>query len=238
MERTLEPEWLDELAPDDRRAVRSRHDLRRVNSWMGNVGVMTRALLQARLRMAPRRVVDLGAGDGTFLLRVARRLPGDWQQVEAVLVDRQQLVEAQTWDEFRSLGWTVQTVQDDASVWLEREPGAADEILLANLFVHHLPEGQLRPFFRHAARRSQLFLACDPRRSRLVLTAARMLGLIGCNAVTRHDGVISVRGGFRGRELSSLWPAQQGWELSERPAGPFSHLFQARRTDLAEARHD
>jgi hypothetical protein len=47
--------------------------------------------------------------------------------------------------------------------------------------------------------------------------------------VTRHDAAISVRAGFRDRELSELWPDQAGWRLSEAPAPPFGHLFVARR---------
>jgi hypothetical protein len=55
--------------------------------------------------------------------------------------------------------------------------------------------------------------------------------LIGCGPVTRHDGRISVRAGFAGSELSTLWPDKQNWELVERRVGLFSHLFIARRKD-------
>ena len=42
--RVLEPEWLDELPPQDPRAVRSRADLRRVNWLMGNARLIARVL--------------------------------------------------------------------------------------------------------------------------------------------------------------------------------------------------
>jgi hypothetical protein len=38
-----------------------------------------------------------------------------------------------------------------------------------------------------------------------------------------------VQAGFTGRELSALWPKSGQWELLERRAGLFSHLFIARR---------
>jgi len=57
------------------------------------------------------------------------------------------------------------------------------------------------------------------------------MGLMGCNAVTRHDARVSVRAGFRDDELSRLWPSG-GWTLEERGAPPFSHLFVARRDAL------
>jgi hypothetical protein len=56
-----------------------------------------------------------------------------------------------------------------------------------------------------------------------------MLGLIGANGVTRHDAAVSVRAGFKGGELSALWPANPRWRLRERRAGLFSHLFLAQR---------
>jgi hypothetical protein len=61
------------------------------------------------------------------------------------------------------------------------------------------------------------------------LFCSRLLWAIGCNAVTRHDAVVSVRAGFSGGELSALWPDQQNWRLTEQRAGMFSHLFIARK---------
>jgi hypothetical protein len=56
-----------------------------------------------------------------------------------------------------------------------------------------------------------------------------LLFAIGCNDVSRHDAVASVRAGFSGRELSRLWPERDGWTLHEAPAWPFTHAFAALR---------
>ena len=58
--RSLEPEWLDELPPQDRRAVRSRADLRRINGIMGNVGLVARALAEALPPGESAHIADLG----------------------------------------------------------------------------------------------------------------------------------------------------------------------------------
>jgi hypothetical protein len=102
-------------------------------------------------------------------------------------------------------------------------------MVFANLFLHHFPEPDLAALLRRAAARTNLFIACEPRRSALGLAVARWLRLFGCNEVTRHDAVISVRAGFAGRELSALWPADNQWQLSEQRAGLFSHCFIAKR---------
>ena len=82
---------------------------------------------------------------------------------------------------------------------------------------------------RLAAARTQLFVACEPRRSALALAGSRALVLLGVGAVTRHDSVASVKAGFTGRELSAEWPPSAQWTLDERASGPFAHLFVARR---------
>src|SRR5215510_8482946 len=46
MQRVIEPEWLDELRPENPRALHSRRDLRRINWLMGHVGIMQMALME------------------------------------------------------------------------------------------------------------------------------------------------------------------------------------------------
>ena len=205
----LEPEWLDVLPPHDPRARRARADLRRVNLFMGNARRVARGIEGATT------IADLGAGDGAFMRRVAP--PG----AQVVLVDRAGI----------AVDWDAVVVSAEAHDFLAR-PGPRFDAIVANLFLHHLDEPALRRLLALAARRTGLFVACEPHRSRLALHACRLLGLIGCNDVTRHDAAASVRAGFAGRELSALWPDEAGWQLDERPAAPFSHLFVARRDAL------
>jgi 2-polyprenyl-3-methyl-5-hydroxy-6-metoxy-1,4-benzoquinol methylase len=221
-ERVAEPEWLDELPPQDRRAVRSRGDLRRINALMGNARCIAR-------HVSGRAIADLGAGDGSVMLSVARRLkrPG----VQLTLVDRAPVVAESTLRRFAELDWKVNVESEDALRFLER--GSRFDAITVNLFLHHFDTERLSQLLALAAPRASLFIACEPRRSSLALGASRLLGLIGCNDVTRHDAVASVRAGFSGKELSELWPKAAGWRLSEAPAWPFSHLFVAQRDGAA-----
>jgi hypothetical protein len=229
MERCVKPELLDELPPADPRAVRSRKDLVRVNAWMGNCGIMVRTLRCACNGRAARSIVDMGAGDGRFLLEVARQLHPDWQRTRAVLLDRQNAVRTETHQAFEALGWHAETCEADVRDWLARPVVAAHDVLSANLFLHHFQEAQLAELLRAAARSTCVFIAVEPRRSLWSLFVSRLLWFIGCGQVTRHDAVASVRAGFTGNELSRLWPADESWTLQERSAGWFSHLFVAQR---------
>jgi hypothetical protein len=213
--RVLEPEWLDHLAAGDPRAQRARADLRRINAIMGSARYLASVLAAVK-----GSILDLGAGDGSVMLEVARRLKQPRLQV--TLLDR-----AAPGHERLPPGFG--RVIEDAFAFLER-PGRFDAIV-ANLFLHHFDRAALARLLALAAARAPLFVAMEPRRSRAGLCASRLLWMIGCNAVTRHDAAVSVRAGFAGQELTQLWPAR-GSRCEERPAPPFGHLFVARHAAL------
>lgn len=236
--RIVQAETLDGLAEDDPDAMRSRRDLRRVHRVMGSCSMLSRILRAWALpRGRALRVLELGAGDGSLMLRVARALAPRWPRVELTLLDRQALVGPATLRRYASLGWTATTSRTDVLDWAAAEPradaggsGPRWDVIVANLFLHHFPERELAGLLRAVAARCDHFVACEPRRARSALVASHLIGAIGANAVTREDAVLSVHAGFRGRELSALWPADgSAWTLRERPAGAFSHCFHAVR---------
>ncbi len=200
--RCVEPEWLDELPADDPRAIRSRRDLQRVNAWMLQPGIMAQALIKHCAHEKPQVVLELGAGDGTFMLHVAKQLAPFWRNVTVILLDRQSIVSDETRDRFSALRWKVELVTADAFDFLEQaEQGCAD-VITANLFLHHFPKEQLTRLLTRIAQLTRLFVACEPRRAMMALLASRMLWAIGCNDVSRHDAVVSVRAGFNEQELA------------------------------------
>lgn len=228
MRRIIQPEILDELPADDPRAVQSRRDLQKVNTFMGHPGLVTRALRAAPA--APRLLVELGAGDGTFLLRVARRVRYE-TRVRAVFVDIRPSLSDATRKGFHDAGWDVEACQSDVVDWLCRPHAENTDVMVANLFLHHFNEEALARLLNLAAQQTKRFVACEPRRSRTALAGASLLRLIGCNDVTLHDADVSVRAGFRDRELTALWPPDAGWQITERRAGLFSHAFFAARDE-------
>jgi hypothetical protein len=229
IERSVQAELLDELPVADPRAMRSRGDLRRINALMGNARFMAKAVLAAASGAIPRRIVDLGAGDGAFLLDWVRRMPSIAPGTEVVLVDRHDAVDAGMVTALCARGFRPRSVQADGLEWLRAQPVQTGTWVLANLFLHHLTPERLRLLFNAIAEKAELCCACEPRRARASLAASKILGLIGANRVTRHDAAVSVRAGFHNQELSALWPVQPHWQLREQPAGLFSHLFLAQR---------
>jgi SAM-dependent methyltransferase len=229
--RRVEAEWLDELPPEDRRARASRADLRRVNRWMGQGAILQR-LLRDVCTTPPRRILELGCGDGSFMLHLARRLARHWPGVELILVDRQDIADQATRRAFADLGWRVEIVVADVFDALSAV-GPVD-VTAANLFLHHFEQPRLAELLAKVAQRTGAFVACEPRRNRVALTGSGLLWAIGCNDVSRHDARVSVCAGFSGRELSELWPEPDRWILNERPYRLFSHGFSARPRTAVE----
>lgn len=227
IERVVEPEWLDELPADDPRARRSRRDLERVNALMANAGIVA-AQLKAALPEGFGRVAEIGAGDGGFALRLANASARPPAGATFTLLDRQAIVAPATREALHGRGWAAQAIQADVFEWLRDPATPPFDAIVANLFLHHFAPGPLREMLVLISRKTRCFVACEPHRSAFALLGSRLLGLVGCNDVTRHDAVVSVRAGFRERELTSLWPGD-GWSLEEGARGLFSHCFVARR---------
>src|ERR1700741_1125465 len=102
--RHREPELLDGLPADDPRAIASRRDLVRINALMFQARFMA-SLMRANLRTPPLRILEIGAGDGKFMLTGARLMARRWPDVEIVMVARIGLVGEDVRDAFARLGW-------------------------------------------------------------------------------------------------------------------------------------
>lgn len=229
-------EFLDHLRPEDPEAVGSRRDLARINAWMGNARKLANAVRQPVRLLRERggnerlRMADIGAGDGKLMLKVASILSREegLRNVEVLLVDRQPVVAPGLEQKFRELGWVARVVECDVFDWAHDSSAPGLDVCIANLFLHHFEDSELSSFFKSLAGKCKLFAAVEPARTRRAMTLSRMLWLLGCNRITRHDGRVSVQAGFAGRELTALWSAS-GWQCVEKAVGMASHLFVAQR---------
>jgi hypothetical protein len=198
MRRVVVPEILDELAADDPAAVRSRRDLAMINALMGNERWVCRAVAE-NPAAASRGIVEIGAGTGRLISRLARRFPE--APVAAIdLVGPPPRIDPRIrWhqgDVFAELGTLTAGV------------------LVANLFLHHF-EADALGRLAGLLDRFALLVVCEPRRSRAALAASLpLLPLV--NRVTRHDMPVSIRAGFRSGELAKLLMLDPlCWNVSE-----------------------
>jgi hypothetical protein len=227
--RCVKPELLDALPPIDPLAQGSRRDLVLLNKLMGHAGLLRQTWHEAEAESWAEQIVDLGSGDGMLALSLVRKIAHGSILKRVVLVDRQPIISEASRKAFLELGLELEIVEANVFDWLGHEPLTAHTFTTANLFLHHFEPKLLRGLLDLIASTTNAFAACEPRRSALPLLASKMIGLIGCNAVTRHDALISVQAGFITDELSRIWPAGGEWHCIEREAGLFTHLFLATR---------
>lgn len=235
--RTVQPELLDHLTPDDPSAQRSRRDLQRIHRVMGTLSTLRRALARLEFAHPPRRILELGAGDGTLLLRLARTLATRWPGVELTLLDQHSLISRKSRDAYHKLGWRVSIVTSDIMRWA-REPSPDHfDICITTLFLHHFAELELADILAAVAARADAFLACEPRRDVWARIGSQLVGLVGVNHVTRADAQSSVAAGFSGHDLTRSWPKTSNrWALQESRAFPFTHCFSAQAFAAMPAR--
>lgn len=185
-----------------------------------------------KLDSQPATIVEAGCGDGTFMLSLARRLRGEWvDRPRIYLLDMEPVVSAETLRAFTELGWEASVVAAKIQDWIEHPGLPGVDLVLGNLFWHHLTDEELRTVFCGMSGIAKAFIACEPRRWLPSLIATRLLWAIGCSRVTMHDGIVSVRAGFRDFELSGLWPGGTDMKTREFSPGWATHVFVAERSN-------
>jgi hypothetical protein len=202
MQRQVQPELLDQLAPNDPDAQHNRRDLRFFNAVMGNHRWIER-VVNGHLRMGD-RLLELGAGEGDLGLRLrkgwhTRRIPyagldlwprpAQWPE---------------TWD------WR----REDIAAF----PDYANyNVILGNLILHQFEDKVLEELGRRWREQARLLVFCEPARSRLHLAQLPLAWAAGINHVSSHDARVSIIGGFRGRELPRLLGVDEPpWKISIR----------------------
>lgn len=231
MERIVIAERLDHLPPANPEARRSRRDLQLINRLMGNSRLLRRAIARVLPDSRERgwRVVEAGAGDGTLAAGLWSRFPPPPAGSRLELLDRLPVVEEGSRSMLAAQGWLPEVLVMDVLEWIEQPASVPLDLVYANLFLHHFAEVEMTSLLSALAKRTNAVVLLEPRRSVLARVGARLLGVIGCNEVTRHDAVHSVAAGFLGNEISAHWPDTSEWVLQESRAGLFGHCFTAHR---------
>lgn len=228
------------MAPPDPSGLRLRHDLRRLHRALGTATVLRRAIDRLGLGAPPRRVLDLGGGDGSVLLRLARASQPAWRGVELTVLDPGRVVSASTRAAFASVGWSLRAEAIDLLDWARGPQAGIYDLGLATLRLHRLdPETRAR-LLPVLARRTMAFVACEPRRGVMTRLGGQLLPrLLGSGPVLREHALRGASSGLAGRELAADWPPAPGaWAVEEFPAGLFLHCFSAIRVAArARERH-
>ena len=185
--RRVDPELLDQLPHGHPDGVRSRREIHLVNRLMGNHRWLCHTL--SRRGGREQRVLELAAGDGVlaYRARANRRLDAlHWKGLDLAPPPAQ---------------WPGDWEWHQRDVLAPHQLPDAD-ILVANMFLHHLRNEQLLSLGQRLPESCRMIVACEPvRRSIHAWQGILLSFFIGMSAVTYHDMLVSIRAGFVGREL-------------------------------------
>jgi 2-polyprenyl-3-methyl-5-hydroxy-6-metoxy-1,4-benzoquinol methylase len=216
MQRKITPELLDSLPPEDPAARQSLRDLVRINRLMGSEDWLLRRL--AGRGPAGGRALEIGAGTG----RLARRLNAAGLVTDAL--DRRP----------PPPDWPCDLTWLRADL-MQFDGYGAYRIVVANHVLHHFDEAELARLGRRL-QAAEVIAACEPVRSRVCLCCFGLLApLLGLSPVTRHDARVSIRAGFRKRDLpQALRLGPDHWQLhcSEGLFGTYRMLATRRKNEL------
>ena len=215
MRRIVLPELLDSLPESSPESIANRRNLLLINGLMGNFRWLRRALLQ-RLR-AEDVVSEWASGDGGFARALHRaRLPVRLTGVDVCS-------QPDNWPaDYR---WLQKNL-------LDVEAEDVGSVVLGNFILHQFEDAVLKQLGERLASRARLLIFNETLRSRRALILAyASCWLFRMHPVTKHDAIVSVRAGFRARELSQLLGLSENeWRIEVTTTVRGSYRMIAERT--------
>ena len=162
-----------------------------------------RRWVDGRTRTEPFSVLDIATGSGDVPLALARHARHANLDLELHGCDISPVALEHARERAKALGMTFTGFRQDAI----REPFARSyDVVICNLFLHHLTEADAIRLLEHAAGACRgLLLVCDLRRDLLGwLLAGAFSRLVTRSRIVHVDALKSVRAGFTPGELDVL----------------------------------
>jgi len=226
---TLAPlgtELLDDPAADPATVARSLGDLVRANWWFGGRAAALWGI-DRLLRDVPRDravlLLDVGTGTGDLPSAAIRRAARDGRTLRAIGLERSPVAAALT----ARRGLPVVLA---CAGRMPVRAGAVDIVLISQV-AHHLSADAAVDLFRTASGVARIgVVVADLRRSEMAVRAFRIgSAALGFDAVTRADGITSVRRGYLPGELAALAArAGHSAEVRRRPGFRLVATWQTR----------
>ena len=206
MQRHLIPELMDDPALDDRRHRRALQGLHRINRVSGverTIWPYLRTLFDRGATSLS--MLDIASGDGAIPIRLAGRAKACGRRLELVGCDVSPLARRVALERAAAAEVAMRYESLDVTEGGLGGLGPFD-VVLCNLFLHHLDENAVVGVLRDASRiATRLLIVNDLRRDRTNLLLARIVPRILTRSDVVHvDAVRSVRAAFSSEELRSL----------------------------------
>lgn len=201
--RSNAPEWMDDLQMEGPQLRSTLKTLARINAFLGGDSVTLKGVLQlahSHKGLKDLHIIDLGCGEGSqlrLLARYSRKKNLNWRfsgvdaNADCIEFARER---SENYPE-------IEYLQADVFKW----DMPACDIVLATLFMHHFTDQQIVEMVQSGKPKLSIgWVVNDLHRSRISYLLFWMLGLFIRNKMIRHDGLLSIKKGFKKEELYNL----------------------------------
>lgn len=210
--RTDEAEWLDDPSRQGEELEHNLAEIARINRWLGGEKALTSALNQMLIgyrSTAPLHIADLGCGSGDLPRAMVRWCRSRNIPVTVTAVDINPAIIAyarRCSDGYPEIQYQVMDICSAEFAAMQFD------MVCCSLFLHHFSDAMIGDILQQSLRQSRIgVLVNDLERSALAHFLFKILTFtLPVTAVTRHDGAVSIRRGFRRSDLQRYLP-QQGW---------------------------
>ncbi len=210
--RSQEEEIMDDFALAGETLRDALDEIARINRWLGGNQITLsgiRQLLQEQRTDRPIRVWDLGCGGGDMLRQLA-----DWGRrrniaFELVGID----ANADAIEYARELSEAYPEISYVHTILPDESLDAQEvDIVLCTLFLHHFSEEAILELLQTYSDKATMGVVVnDLQRSSLAYFLFGIITMFHRNKMTREDGLLSIKRGFRRRELEAWAGKLKGW---------------------------
>ena len=212
-ERTSEPELMDDanLRPEILRNV--LHDVSLANRLLGGNRITEKAVFQI-LKENPghlHRILDVGCGEGAMLRKLAQLCRKKGFNAEFLGLDLSESAISLAREHSKAYPEITYVTGDLLEV---RPEQIRCDIALCTLTLHHIPTAKVPLFLEQMSRITRsAVLVNDLQRSGLAYYLFKAFSVIFIKTkVARHDGLVSIKKGFRRKELVQFSNQIPGYE--------------------------
>ena len=210
--RKVSNELLDHLDAEDPEAIRSRKDLHKINLFMGNMRWIKKQIEQlTKLSESSLNVIEVGAGDGQFLESLIQN-----KNLNLTGIDIQPRPKSIS----NEVDWIQENVLEMETVPQKNSDPVA---VICNLILHHFSDDQLFKLGQTLSTADHVIINEPSRRYLPLFMGYLAFPLLG--KVTRHDMIVSIRAGFRNKELIRYFPSKNCLSMDETIRGSIRYVL-------------